>query len=186
MSEAEQTDLPASAADPRPARVAVQIAPQHSDYSEIRRVCATLEGLGVDVLLNWDHFFPLNGDENGRHFECWSMLAAWAEATDTVEIGALVTCNSYRNPSLLADMARTVDHISARDGAEGRLVFGIGSGWFERDYDEYGYEFGTAVSRPARFVRLDAGLPGKAGHVRPPPGRVEEPLPGRRPAVPPL
>jgi hypothetical protein len=45
-----------------PARIAVQIQPQHADYADIRRLCATLEDIGVDVLLNWDHFFPLNGD----------------------------------------------------------------------------------------------------------------------------
>jgi alkanesulfonate monooxygenase SsuD/methylene tetrahydromethanopterin reductase-like flavin-dependent oxidoreductase (luciferase family) len=143
-----------------PVRIGVQIQPQHADYAQIRAAVADAENAGVDIVFNWDHFFPLRGETYGKHFECWTMLGAWAEATRRVEIGALVTCNSYRNPELLADMARTVDHISG-----GRLILGIGAGWFQRDYDEYGYDFGTAGSRLADLAQERKTLRYAAEHA---------------------
>jgi probable F420-dependent oxidoreductase len=152
-------------------RVGVQLQPQHTSIARLRQAWREADAIGVDSIWTWDHFYPLWGDRDGPHFEGYTLLAAIACDTERARFGMMVTCNSYRNPELLADVARTLDHLSG-----GRFVLGIGAGWFQRDYDEFGYRFGTARERLQQLEDAIPRIDARLAKLDPPPVQDRLPL----------
>jgi len=172
--------------------VGAMIIPQNGAMAGMRRAWMEADALGVDRVYTSDHFFtPSAADMAAAHrkagdireeasqvrisapedaqspiFEGMSIEAAMAVTTTRAEVGCLVHASAYRNPNLLADMARTIDHLSG-----GRYVLGIGAGWHRRDFDEYGYVFGTMGSRLRNLEHDIETIRARWKKLNPPPTR---------------
>lgn len=122
-------------------------------YSLIREIALGAEAAGLDSVWVFDHLlFRFDGKASGIH-ECWTILAAVAEATQRVELGTLVMCTGFRNAALLAKMAATLDHLSG-----GRLILGIGAGWHDPEFEAFGYPTDYKVTRFEEALVVIAGL----------------------------
>ena len=149
--------------------------PAAEAWHRSREIALLAEQIGYDHLWVYDHFETVPRREPEVCFEAWTMLAALAEATDRARLGQLVTCAAYRNAGVLAKQAANVDVISG-----GRLILGLGAGWYHEEYAAYGFGYPPARERLAileetvevvkrlwtepavtfagRHIRLDAAL----------------------------
>jgi len=110
------------------------------------------EAAGFDAVFVMDHFYqlPMLGSPDQPMLEAYTALGGLATATERVQLGTMVTGNTYRNPTLLAKAITTLDVVS-----QGRAMLGIGTGWFELEHDQLGFDFGTFTDR---FNKLDEAL----------------------------
>ncbi len=127
----------------RPLSFGVKTAPQHTTYDDMLRVWREADAIPeIEHAWLFDHFMPLGDDPTGPCLEGWSTLAAFAALTERVRVGLMVTGNTYRHPTVLANIGATVDVI-----ARGRLDFGIGAGWNELEHSSYGIPLPPAGDR---------------------------------------
>jgi F420-dependent oxidoreductase-like protein len=132
-------------------RFAIKTRPEHTTWAQLRDVWVAADEIDLfESAWNWDHFYPLTGDLTGPNLEGWTMLAAMGQATRRIRLGCQVTGMIYRHPAVLANMAATVDIISA-----GRLEIGLGAGWNQMECDAYGIELPPLRER---FDRFDEGV----------------------------
>jgi alkanesulfonate monooxygenase SsuD/methylene tetrahydromethanopterin reductase-like flavin-dependent oxidoreductase (luciferase family) len=121
---------------------------QRTDWPRLRDACLAVERVGWDSLWLDDHLLSDEADWTDPKLEGWASLAAVAAVTSRVRLGLLVSSTTFRNPGLIAKLATTLDHISS-----GRAVLGLGGGWFEREHDAFGIDFGGSFGE--RLDRLD-------------------------------
>ena len=125
---------------------------QYTTWPALLEAGRRADRLGYDTLWTWDHLYPIQGSSTGPMFEGWLTLAAWAQATEHVRIGLMVGANPFREPTLTAKMATTLDHIS-----DGRAILGIGAAWFGEEHEAFGLAFGSGF--PERLRWLGEALP---------------------------
>lgn len=124
---------------------------QHTSWETMLEVWREADQLEVfDSAWTWDHLYPLSGDPHGTSLDGWMTLSALAGSTSRLRLGTMVTGIHFRPPAVTAKMAATLDHISG-----GRLLLGLGAGWFEAEAEANGIELGTVRERMDRF---DEGL----------------------------
>jgi alkanesulfonate monooxygenase SsuD/methylene tetrahydromethanopterin reductase-like flavin-dependent oxidoreductase (luciferase family) len=115
---------------------------QAATWPEMLDAAKQVDRLGYDHLWTWDHLYGIFGDPYQPIFEGWSLLAAWAMATEKTRLGLLVGANTFRNPGLTAKIAGTLDHIS-----DGRAILGIGGAWFDLEHEAHGIDFGSGFGQ---------------------------------------
>jgi alkanesulfonate monooxygenase SsuD/methylene tetrahydromethanopterin reductase-like flavin-dependent oxidoreductase (luciferase family) len=124
---------------------------QRTDWASLREACLAAEQAGFDALWLDDHLLSDEGDWRDDKLEGWATLAALAALTTTAKLGLLVAANTFRNPGLTAKLATTIDHLS-----DGRFILGIGGGWFEREHEAFGLDFGSGFGE--RLDRLEESV----------------------------
>src|SRR5436190_19932748 len=115
---------------------------QAASWNEMLDAAKRVDRLGYAHLWTWDHLYAIFGDPYQPIFEGWSVLNAWAVATEKTGLGLLVGANTFRNPSLVAKVAATLDHVS-----NGRAILGIGGAWYELEHTAHGIEFGSGFGQ---------------------------------------
>ena len=120
---------------------------QETGWPELREAVVHAEAVGFDHVWIDDHLLNDEGNPDGPKLEGWTTLAALAAVTTRVRLGLMVGANTFRNPGLTAKLATTLDHVS-----RGRAILGLGAGWFEREHDAFGLDFGAGFGE--RIDRL--------------------------------
>jgi alkanesulfonate monooxygenase SsuD/methylene tetrahydromethanopterin reductase-like flavin-dependent oxidoreductase (luciferase family) len=133
-------------------RIGANFWNQYTAWPALLEAGIRADRLGYDTLWTWDHLYPIVGDSRGDNFEGWLTITAWAARTQRIRIGLLVGANPYREPTLVAKMATTLDHIS-----NGRAILGIGGAWNDEEADAFGFAFGSGM--PERLRWLGEALP---------------------------